>query len=601
LFFCGLVGGRSGRARGGPVVRFAVGVRSSVGVELLVRRRLGGGAGGRAVVFIVQCAAGGTLGAAAQRGFRLGWRRRLGGLFGFGFGFGGGCSALLLKQLLDQGFVLRGGLQLGLQFQRLFPGIDGRFQLTVHGQGIAAIIVRAGAVDFGKTSGGASIVASPVQGHALPERVAEMLHGQQRLILLQQAQALLVGAQPQVGKAHGLRRLRLQHKQQGQAEQPAAPACAGHQQQKGQQQPITLVGPGIQLQGLAVIAQVARAVEQAQAAQVVVIQTRLAIAAAHIEGKGAQARAIETRQENGALIVLEKLPAFIHHGRALATANAQYQQWWCMAAQGLADAVALRFAERRGDQQQTALAQSALIQQFKGFANRQVGAMPRLRHDRRLEGFEQVAAGGHVIGQRHQGMGTARVDDHGGLRVVTVLQQVVDFAPRLLQAVGRTVGGEHFRGQFEHHYQRVFGFLRGLLDALPAGPEQGQQGQQPAEPQGDPRQFAAAAGAAAEQHPMKSGRQDFLPAPGAFFPVPALPQQPAEQRQDQQPFGAQPVRPERAHRRLRKRRRLRRARQSGCCCRKCFLLSQCCSGLLGHSSRITSSTLSNRATASGQL
>ena len=42
-------------------------------------------------------------------------------------------GVLLLKQLLDEGFVLCGGLQLGLQFQRLFPGIDGRFQLAIHG------------------------------------------------------------------------------------------------------------------------------------------------------------------------------------------------------------------------------------------------------------------------------------------------------------------------------------------------------------------------------------------------------------------------------------------------------------------------------------
>ena len=227
--------------------------------------------------------------------------------------------------------------------------------------------------------------------------------------------------------------------------------------------------------------------------------------------------------------------------------------------------------------------------------------MPRLRHDRRLEGFEQVAAGAHVIGQRHQGVGTAGVDDHRGLRVAAILQQVVELAPCLLQAVGRAVGGEHFGGQFEHHHQRVFGLLRGLLNPLPAGAEQCQQGQQPAEPEGDPRQFAAAASAAAEQHPMKGHGQDFLPAASTFFPVPALPQQPAEQGQGQQPFGAQPVRPEHAHRRLRRRRRLRRARQSGCCCRKCSLLSQRCTRLLGHSSRITSSTLTNSAAASGQL
>ena len=100
------------------------------------------------------------------------------------------------------------------------------------------------------------------------------------------------------------------------------------------------------MQGLAVIAQVTRVVEQAQATQVVVIQARLAIAAAHIQGKGAQARAVKARQENGTLIVLEELPAFIDHRRALAAANAQDQQLRGVALQGLADAAAFLFAER---------------------------------------------------------------------------------------------------------------------------------------------------------------------------------------------------------------------------------------------------------------
>ena len=140
-----------------------------------------------------------------------------------------------------------------------------------------------------------------------------------------------------------------------------------------------------------------------------------------------------------------------------------------MATQGLADAASLLIAERGGDQQQTTFAQCALIEQLKGLGDRKICAMARLRHDRRLESFKQVAAGGQVIGQRHQCVGTAGVDDHGGLRIGSVLQQVVDLAARLFQPVGRAVGGQHVRGQFQHDDQRVGGLLGGLFDPLPTG------------------------------------------------------------------------------------------------------------------------------------
>ena len=82
------------------------------------------------------------------------------------------------------------------------------------------------------------------------------------------------------------------------------------------------------------------------------------------------------------------------------------------------------------------LAEAALLEQTQGFLHGEVGAMAGLGHDRRAQGFQQVAAGGQVIGQRHQGVGATGVDDHGGLRIGTVLQQVVELAPRLLQTIG---------------------------------------------------------------------------------------------------------------------------------------------------------------------
>ncbi|MNR50366.1 hypothetical protein D3C85_1698720 [compost metagenome] len=98
------------------------------------------------------------------------------------------------------------------------------------GQGIASIVVGGGSVALGKGFGGASIVARLVQGHAAPLRVLELARGTGRAVLLQQALALLVGAQPQVVELEGLAGL-WQGQQQRQAEQPAtAPGTGGQQQ-----------------------------------------------------------------------------------------------------------------------------------------------------------------------------------------------------------------------------------------------------------------------------------------------------------------------------------------------------------------------------------
>ena len=164
-----------------------------------------------------------------------------------------------------------------------------------------------------------------------------------------------------------------------------------------------------------------------------------------------------------------------------------------------------------------------MIQQLEGFVDGEVGAIARLRHDRWLDRFEQVAAGGHVIGQWHQGVGATGVDDNCRLRIAATLQQVVEFAPCLFEAVGLAVGREHLRGQLKHHHQRVGRFLRGLFNAFPAWSEQGKQRQQPGQAEGNPRQFAVAAITAAEQDAMKGFGQDHLPAPGAFLPMPEFP------------------------------------------------------------------------------
>ncbi|MNP01514.1 hypothetical protein D3C76_933330 [compost metagenome] len=392
-----------------------------------------------------------------------------------------------------------------------------------------------------------------------------------------------------------------QHEQQRQAKQPASPPGAGGQQQQGQEQPIALVSPSVQAQGLSVAAQVARAGQQAQAAQVAVVQPRGSVAAIQLIGEGLEARAVQAWHQDRALGILEVTAIFLGNRGAFAGADTQHQPLRGGSVEDLADALAFLFIQRRTDQQDSTVAEFALVQQGHGLVDGQVGAMAALGHDRRHEGFEQVGAGGQVVGQRHQGMRTAGIDDDRGLGVAAVLQQVQYLAPGLFQARRRNIGGEHFRGEFQHHHQRVGGFLAGLFDPRPARSQQRQHDQQPTQAQGNPRQPAFPAAAATEQHGMEGRRQDHLPAAHAFLSMPQLPEQPAQQRQQQYEPGAQPVWPEGDHRRLRKRRRLSRWRHSVCWAGwNSGWLNRRCNGLSGQRARATSNMLNSSATARGQ-
>lgn len=100
------------------------------------------------------------------------------------------------------------GRKLRLQLQGLLVGIQRGFQLAALGQGVATIVVGAGVVAFGKALSGSGVVAGLVQRHPLPLRVLEMLRRLAGPLLLQQALALLVGAQPQVVELEGVAGLR---------------------------------------------------------------------------------------------------------------------------------------------------------------------------------------------------------------------------------------------------------------------------------------------------------------------------------------------------------------------------------------------------------
>ena len=440
---------------------------------------------------------------------------------------------LLAQQLFDQGLVVQRRLQLGVALQRLFVGIHRRGQLVALGQGVAAVVVGDGAVAAGEAFRGGRVVAGAVQRLALPLRITEVLGGLLGFVRLQQALALLVRAQPEVVPAQGVARLWRQAQQQRQAEQPAAASGAGGEQQQRQQQPVALVGPGGQLGRFGALAQLLGAGEQVEALQVAIVQARAAVLATQLAGEAAQAGGVQARYEDGALGILEEAAVLAANRCALSAADTEDGQALAAVAQGAAQAVAFIQAQFAANQQQPATALRTLFQQAQGALHGQVGAAPRLGHDRGFDRFQQVARGGQVVGQRHQHVGAAGVDDDRRLRVAACLQQVDDLALGLFQAVRRGIGGEHRRGQFEQHHQRVGAFLAGLFQALPAGPEQGQQGEQPGQPEGDPRQLVAARAAGGEQHGLKRRRQQQLPAATAPLAVPQLPEQPAEQRQQE--------------------------------------------------------------------
>ena len=115
------------------------------------------------------------------------------------------------------------------------------------------------------------------------------------------------------------------------------------------------------------------------------------------------------------------------------------------------------------------MAEAALGQKRQAFLHGQVGTLAGFWHDRRVDGLEQIAGGGQIVRQRHDGVRGAGIHHQGCLAVAAVFKQVEDLASSLFQAVGRAVLGEHLRGQFEQDHQWVGRALMAFFQALPAG------------------------------------------------------------------------------------------------------------------------------------
>ncbi|MNH25936.1 hypothetical protein D3C79_859610 [compost metagenome] len=123
----------------------------------------------------------------------------------------------------------------------------------------------------------------------------------------------------------------------------------------------------------------------------------MAVVSVQIVDEGLQAGFIQPGHQNCPLFVLEETAIFLGDGGAFGGADTEHQKLRRLAAQGAADAQALRLTQRGADQQDPAIAQCGLFQQGQGLDHRQVGTLADFGHQRRLECIEQVAAGGQVV------------------------------------------------------------------------------------------------------------------------------------------------------------------------------------------------------------
>ncbi len=174
-----------------------------------------------------------------------------------------------------------------------------------------------------------------------------------------------------------------------------------------------------------------------------------------------------------------------------------------------------------------------MLEQRERLGHGEVGTMAVLGHQFRPDRIEQVLGRGQVIGQRHQRVGAAGENHHGGLCILAQSQQVEHLVPGMFQAGRLQVAGEHRGCHFQQHHQRRGAFQARLFQLLPAWPEQGEPCEQPCAAQRQPGQPAVANATAGQQRVVEGDGKQALPASLLALAMPEVPQQPQWQRQDQ--------------------------------------------------------------------
>ena len=200
-------------------------------------------------------------------------------------------------------------------------------------------------------------------------------------------------------------------------------------------------------------------------------------------GHGLECAAFQRRQDHLPVAGAQQLPLGIGQRFGLRRADAQHGDAIALPAQvpgGIARLVAI---DAVGQQQDLAVVQSCLFQQFTGLLQAEVGAAALHRHQVRVEGLEQGADGVHVAGQRGDGEGVTGEHHQGGLAFFVAGEDVLDLETRPRQPRGLQIAVEHGARQVEHDDPRRAGLEQGPRLFFPHRVGQRQGGDQPAQAQ----------------------------------------------------------------------------------------------------------------------
>jgi len=389
-------------------------------------------------------------------------------------------SALLEQLLDDLSRLVRVG-ELGIARERPIVGVEGGLELAGAGQGVAAVVVVAGPV-APEELGRARVIAGPIGGHAAPVRIAERLGRALGATRLQRPMRLLIRAQPQVLPVEGPR-LRRGQARQGRDRDHRAPAEREQRQRKqGQHGVGARIAPSLQLPPVGLFGGLHRG--RQHALHVAIVQGELGVASPGAPRRGGQALAIEARDHHLAVVVAQTPRPAVAGGdrdrRAGGGADAEdrYRKARVGGVGHPADGI-----DPVGQQEHAAAPEPRVLQQRAGALDAEIRPAAEDGHDARLQRGQQVLDGAGVVGEGHDGVGIAGVDDEAGEPVAAPRQNVGDAVPGAFQARWRDVLGVHGQGEVQDDDQPVATALQRLWLLAPGRAGQGEHGQEPTQPQ----------------------------------------------------------------------------------------------------------------------
>src|SRR5690554_3255589 len=213
----------------------------------------------------------------------------------------------LLQKVLQRIAVMPCTLVCRVQGQGMFIGFQCSGIVTGHGQSGAAIekifrVVRLYMAERCPLLGGGSMLTGLIERPGTPFGIAEALRGGRRLLVPQQLHGLLIRPLPEVVPTEGEGVLRQQQSAQQQPQPTPAGAQGGNRKQQ-QDQPVAVVDQQDAVTGGCG----ARALQWPQKiVQVTIAGGDLVIARAMLAGQITQLLAVQSRQQDAALVVAQK-------------------------------------------------------------------------------------------------------------------------------------------------------------------------------------------------------------------------------------------------------------------------------------------------------